>query len=311
MSEDRSATTGIATDRGRFKRQVAQFRNTIVADPNAEFSAEPDRYHLYISWACPWAHRTALVRKLRGLEEVISLNVVDYYRDEKGWRFTGRAGSTLDTVNGKEFLSEVYRMADPEYALRPTTPVLWDKKNETLVNNESVEIIRMMDVGFAALGNPDVNLYPQEHAEEIDEVIADLYDRVNNGVYKSGFARTQEAYEEAVTELFEALDHYESILGSRRYLVGDVMTEADICFFVTLIRFDPVYYSHFKCAVRRIVDYPNLWAYTRDLYQHPGVAETVHFDHIKGHYFETHKWLNPSGIVPLGPVIDYDEPVDR
>ena len=298
MSTDRSATTGIAPDRGRFKRQTSQFRGS-------KLLAEPDRYHLYISWACPWAHRTALMRKLRGLEDVISMDVVDYYRDEKGWRFTGRPGSTLDTVNEKEYLSEIYRMADPDYALRPTTPVLWDKNDETIVNNESIEIIRMLDTDLAELGDPSTTFYPAEHAEEIDRIIADLYDRVNNGVYKSGFARTQEAYEEAVTQLFEALDHYEQWLGTRRYLVGEVMTEADICFFVTLISFDVAYYSHFKCSKRRIVDYPNLWRYTREIYQQPGVAETVHFDHIKGHYFGTHKWLNPSGIVPIGPEIDF------
>ena len=309
MSEDRGASQGIKTRQGAFRRQVQAFRQVIEADPSSEFAAEAGRYHLYVSWACPWAHRTILMRKLRGLEDVISMDVVDYFRDRKGWAFTGRPGGTLDTVNGKDFLLEVYLQVDSDFDQRPTTPTLWDKKKKTIVNNESSDIIRMLDVGFAQLGNTEVNLYPEAHRAEIDAHIAKLYDAINNGVYKCGFASTSEAYSDAYEVLFAALDEYDALLADRRYLCGDALTEADICLFVTLIRFDVVYYSHFKTNKKHIHQYDNLWRYTRDIYQIPGVRETVNFDHIKGHYFETHQWLNPSGIVPLGPDLNFEAPV--
>jgi putative glutathione S-transferase len=296
-------------EKGRYVRQDARFRHTV--EPGGPWSPAPGRYHLYVSFACPWAHRTLIVRKLRGLEDVIGLSVVHYYRDHRGWRFTGTDGSTEDSVNGSEFLSELYLKADPGYRLRPTVPVLWDKEEGTIVNNQSVEIIRMMDVGFAGLGDPQVNFYPEALRPEIDGVIPHLYENVNNGVYRCGFAQSQEAYNEAVSGLFEALDHYEDVLSKQRYLCGDVITEADWCLFTTLLRFDLVYYGHFKCNVRHIWDYPNLQGYLRDLYQVPGVAQTCNLHHIKHHYYETHKFLNRSGIVPKGPVLDLEAPHGR
>jgi len=310
MSQDRGASEGIKTQKGAFRRQVQAFRNVIEADPAAEFAAEAGRYHLYVSSACPWAHRAMIMRKLRGLEDVISMDIVDYFRDRRGWAFTGRPGGTLDTVNGKDFLLELYLDVDPHFAQRPTTPTLWDKKKKTIVNNESPDIIRMLDVGFAGLGDTAVNLYPEAHRSEIDSHIPRLYDAINNGVYKCGFASTEEAYAAAYDALFSALDEYDALLADRRFLCGDLLTEADICLFVTLIRFDVVYYSHFKTNKKHIHQYANLWRYTREIYQLPGVKETVDFDHIKGHYFQTHQWLNPSGIVPIGPELNFDEPVD-
>ena len=303
---------------GRFKRQASQFRNWITADgtagPSGEdgFAAEKGRYHLYVSLACPWAHRTLIFRKLKGLEDSISVDVVHYAMGEYGWVFDDSvASATPDTVNGKEKLYEVYLEALGDYTGRVTVPVLWDKDRKTIVNNESSEIIRMLNSAFDEAGAGSGDLYPQELRPEIDEVNATVYTNVNNGVYKAGFATTQEAYEEAVGALFETLDALEERLSSQRYLAGTRITEADWRLFTTLVRFDPVYVSHFKCNLRRISDYPNLSNYLRELYQVPGVAETVNFTHIKRHYFGSHRTINPTGIVPVGPEVDYTLPHDR
>lgn len=298
-------------DKGRFKRQQAAFRQSVTADDSSGFQAEPGRYHLYVSYACPWAHRTLIMRKLKGLEKAISLSVVDPIRNERGWAFTDNPGCTSDPIMNAQFLGELYDKANPDYNQRYTVPVLWDRKRETIVNNESREIIRMLDREFDDLAENKVDLCPRELEEKVDEVIDAIYQPINNGVYKSGFASTQEAYEEAVTPLFEALDHWEEVLANQRYLCGNTLTEADICMFTTLIRFDVVYVTHFKCNIRRIVNYPQLWNYLRDIYQHQGIKETCNFDHIKRHYFVTHTKINPHGIVPLGPIIDFDEPHDR
>ncbi|MFC6731628.1 glutathione S-transferase family protein [Haladaptatus sp. DYSN1] len=297
---------------GEFERQSTMFRDWIEDDPEAEYPAEAGRYHLYISWACPWAHRTALIRSLRGLEDVISMDVVDPYRDEGGWQFTPeKAGCTADSINDFDYLRETYLEADPNVTGRVTVPVLWDKETGTIVNNESEEILRMLDTAFADFGNTEVTLYPEGYREEIDDIIDAIYEPINNGVYRAGFADSQDAYENAVTELFDNLDYWEDVLEDQRYLAGDRLTEADICMFTTLVRFDPVYVNHFRCNLRRIADYPNLWNYLKDLYQTPGVAETFDFAHIKEHYFTTHESLNPKGIIPKGPVLDFEEPHDR
>jgi len=300
-----------AAEDGRFKRGTTTFRDRVTADGSSGFPAEAGRYHLYIAWACPWAHRAAIMRKLKGLEGAIGLSVVDHLMGEDGWFFSDEPGAIPDTVNGASYLRDVYLKADGRYTGRVTTPVLWDKERGTIVNNESREIIRMLDHEFEGIAQNDVDLCPEDLREEVDRTITAIYEPVNNGVYKSGFATTQKAYEEAVTELFDALDHWEGVLSERRYLCGDRLTEADVCLFPTLVRFDPVYVGHFKCNVRRLVDYPNLWAYTRDVYQHPGVAQTVNFEHIKRHYYESHRSINPTGIVPLGPLLDFEEPHGR
>jgi glutathionyl-hydroquinone reductase len=298
---------------GRFVRSTTAFRDWVTADGSSGFEAQAGRYHLYIAWACPWAHRAALLRKLKGLEEAISLSAVGSFMGDDGWAFYDEPGVVSDTVNEAYYLREIYQKADPNYTGRVTTPVLWDKETGTIVNNESRDIIRMLDHEFDAVRGvrADVDFCPQELREEIDLTMDDLYEPVNNGVYKSGFATTQEAYEEAVTVLFDALDRWERVLGERRYLCGGRITEADWAFFATLVRFDSVYYGHFKCNVRRIVDYPNLWGYLRDLYQQPGVAETVNMDHIKRHYYRSHASINPTGIIPKGPAIDFERPHDR
>lgn len=299
-------------EEGEFDRQESAFRDRIQNDPEAEFPAEPDRYHLYISRACPWAHRTALIRKLKGLEDVISMDVVDPYREKNGWQFTPeKEGCTPDTVNGSDYLRELYVEANPNFTGRVTVPVLWDKQKETIVNNESEEILRMLDTEFGDESKRDVDLYPEGRREEIDRIIDDIYQPINNGVYRAGFAGTQAAYDRAVTELFDALDHWEEVLSNQRYLAGDTLTEADICMFPTLVRFDAVYNIHFKCSVRRIVDYLNLWNYLKDLYQTPGVAETVNMSHIKEHYYTTHTDVNPSQLIAKGPDIDFEESHDR
>jgi len=293
--------------RGEFVRQASIFRSWVRADPSAEFPAETGRYHLYVSLACPWAHRTIILRSLKKLEEVISMTVVDPLRDQRGWAFTDQP----DPVRGFRFLGEAYAASDPEFDSRVTVPVLWDKRSGRIVNNESSEIIRMLNGEFDEWGEAGVDFYPETLRSEIDSINERVYTTVNNGVYRCGFAATQEAYDEAFEALFETLDQLEVLLASRRYLAGDRRTEADWRLFTTLIRFDPVYVGHFKCNLRRIVDYPNLWAYTRELYQHEGVRRTVDFDQIKRHYYMTHLALNPSGIVPNGPRIDYDEPHGR
>jgi putative glutathione S-transferase len=296
---------------GRFVRQDAQFRARVTADGSSGFPAESGRYHLYVSSACPWAHRTLIYRKLKGLEDHISLSVVNPLMLSNGWTFEPAEGVIPDPVNDARYLHEVYTSAKPDYTGRVTVPVLWDKQKGTIVSNESSEIIRMFDWEFDEVGAAGPRFCATELESDIDDINAFVYDSINNGVYKSGFATTQEAYEEAVTALFAALDQIELRLSGNRYLVGDVLTEADWRLFTTLVRFDPVYVGHFKCNIRRLVDYPNLWAYTRELYQIPGVAATVRMDHIKGHYYGSHGGINPTGVVPMGPEIDFMEPHGR
>ncbi|XGI84186.1 glutathione S-transferase family protein [Halorutilales archaeon Cl-col2-1] len=295
-------------DEGRFERQEARFHSEVKDDPEADFPVESGRYHLYVSLACPWAHRTLITRKLKGLEDVVSVDVVDPFRAEDGWDFTpDKDGCTPDTVNGEEYLREVYLKADPNVTTRVTVPVLWDKERGTIVNNESAEITRFLNTEFDSLAENDVDLYPEEHNDEVDRIIDAIYEPINNGVYKAGFAETQEAYEEAVDELFDALDHWEGILADQRYLAGDRLTEADVFMFTTLVRFDRVYNIHFKCSRRRIDDYENLSGYLRDLYQTPGFSETVDFDHIKEHYYTTHPSVNPKRIIAVDPEIDLED----
>ena len=272
----------------------------------SEFPAESGRYHVYISRACPWAHRVAMTRRLKGLEDDISLSIVEPVRYDDGWEFSEEYP---DPLYGEEFLRDVYVRADPDFTGRVTVPVLWDKERETIVNNESREIMRMLDTAFE--GSNGVDLWPEGHREEVDRVIDDIYDPINNGVYRAGFADTQGAYENAVADVFEALDHWEEVLEDQRYLVGDVLTEADVAMFATLVRFDHVYHTHFKCNRRAIHEYPNLWNYTKELYQLPGVAETVNVDHITRHYYMSHGDVNPKRLVPTGPDIDFSAPHDR
>jgi putative glutathione S-transferase len=299
---------------GRFVRQASRFRNRVTADGSSGFPAEAGRYHLYVSLACPWAHRTLIVRHLKGLEEVVSVSVVEPVMGGDGWAF-GSAGATADTANGAAFLRDVYRLADPRYSGRVTVPVLWDKARRTIVNNESSEIILMFNGAFGAVIEDDaaraLDLYPEPLRPEIDRINDFVYDRINNGVYKCGFATTQEAYEEAFDALFDALDRIEQDLAGRRYLAGDALTLADWRLFTTLVRFDAVYVGHFKCNLRRLVDYPNLWGYTRELYQMPGIAQTVDFTHIKKHYYQSHESINPTRIVPKGPALDFAAPHGR
>ncbi|MBO1018591.1 glutathione S-transferase family protein [Methylobacterium sp. SD274] len=299
---------------GRFKRTDAKFRNWVTTDgkpgPSGDggFPGEAGRYHLYVSLACPWAHRTLIVRALKGLEDAISVSVVDPLMGPDGWVFGDTPGATPDTVNGASRLYEVYLAAVPDFTGRVTVPILWDKQRRTIVSNESSEIIRMLNDAFGGTG-PD--LYPEALRGEIDAINARVYDAVNNGVYKAGFATKQEAYEEAFDALFAELDSLDERLGRARYLCGSALTEADIRLFTTLVRFDPVYVGHFKCNLRRIADYPNLSHYLRDLYALPGVAGTVDLVHIKRHYYESHPTINPTGIVPKGPELDLDAPNDR
>ena len=303
--------------KGHFKRGQSQFRNWITADGSAGpagdagFKAEAGRYHLYVSLACPWAHRTLIFRKLKRLEDLISVSVVDPLMLSNGWEFRNENDGTIDHLYGYEALWQLYLKADPGYTGRVTVPVLWDKRESRIVSNESAEIIRMFNTAFDGITGSRENFYPERLRAEIDEINGWIYDTVNNGVYKAGFATTQEAYQGAVTSLFDALDVLETRLGSRRYLTGDSVTEADWRLFTTLVRFDPVYVGHFKCNIRRVADYPNLAGYLRELYQWPGVAETVNFDHIKQHYYRSHATINPTGIVPVGPVIDLDAPHGR
>ncbi len=297
---------------GRFVRKESQFRHWVTPDgapgPSGDggFKAEPGRYHLYVSLACPWAHRALIVRSLKGLDEMISVSVVHWLMRGEGWTFEDGPGVVPDTVNGAERLFEVYAKAEPGYTGRVTVPVLWDRERGTIVNNESSEIIRMLNTAFDGVGAKPGDYYPEALRPEIDEINARVYATLNNGVYRSGFATTQEAYEEAVNPLFDTLDWLEETLSDGRpYLCGETLTEADWRLFTTLIRFDPVYVGHFKCNRRRIADYPHLSAYTKRLYEHPGVAGTVDFDHIKRHYFESHRQINPTGIVPVGPDLPF------
>src|SRR5690606_10971783 len=285
--------------RGRFVRSESQFRNWVTPDGSpgptgrGGFRAEPDRYHLYVSFACPWAHRVLIYRKLKGLEAMLPLSAVNLHMGEEGWTFEPGPSVIPDTVNGAKRLYEIYTLADPHYTGRATVPVLWDKHERTIVSNESADIIRMLNSAFDGVGANDLDFYPEPLRAEIDELNAYIYPNVNNGVYRAGFATTQEAYEEAANDVFAALDTLERRLAERRYLTGAQITEADWRLFTTLVRFDPVYYGHFKCNRRRIVDYPNLWGYVRDLYQVPGVAETVNVEYYKRHYYGSHKTINP------------------
>ncbi|QGM80326.1 glutathione S-transferase family protein [Otariodibacter oris] len=296
---------------GRFQRDISRFRNWVTADGSAGpsgvggFKAEPNRYHLYVSLACPWAHRTLIYRKLKGLEDMISVSVVNPYMASHGWTFDDGEGVVADPIFNAKYLHEIYTAAKSDYSGRVTVPVLWDKKTNTIVSNESSEIIRMFNSAFDGIGANPVNFLPAELVKEVDELNEFIYPNINNGVYRSGFATTQEAYEEAVVQLFNALDKIEERLSTRRYLTGSQITEADWRLFTTLVRFDPVYVGHFKCNIKRIVDYPNLWGYLRDLYQVPGVADTVNMDHIKKHYYQSHDTINPTGVVPVGPDIDF------
>ncbi|MEA5533690.1 glutathione S-transferase family protein [Crocosphaera sp. XPORK-15E] len=296
---------------GRFVRQSSQFRNWVTVDGKDGFKAESQRYHLYVSYACPWAHRTLIFRAIKGLEDIISVSVVHWFMGEFGWTFEPGEGVIYDQINQSKYLYEVYTKADQNYTGRVTVPILWDKKTNQIVNNESSEIIRIFNSEFDHLGAKAGDYYPKELREEIDAVNERIYNTVNNGVYKAGFATTQEAYQEGVIPLFETLDWIEERLSNSRYLMGDKLTEADWRLFTTLVRFDAVYVGHFKCNKCRIVDYPNLWGYLRELYQIPQVAETVNFKHIKGHYYQSHKTINPTGIVPIGPDIDFSQPHGR
>ena len=313
-------TTGYQQSRhgGRFVRGESAFRNWITSDgrpgPSGEggFEAESGRYHLYVSHACPWAHRTLILRHLKDLTPHITVDVVHPLMKEDGWTFaTDFPGATGDSLMGKDFLREVYTTAQPDATGRVTVPVLWDKRRSTIVSNESAEIIRMLNSAFDHVTGNDTDYYPADRRPEIDAVNERVYHAINNGVYKSGFATTQDAYEEAVTELFTALDEMEARLSSGRYLTGRRMTEADWRLFTTLIRFDPVYVGHFKCNIRRLRDYPNLWNYMLELYQVPGLSGITRLDHIKFHYYASHEQVNPTGIVPLGPVMDLEAPHDR
>jgi putative glutathione S-transferase len=304
---------------GKFEREAARFRNWVTADgspgPDGEggFKAESGRYHLYVSLACPWAHRTLIFRKLKGLEKHISVSVVHPDMVENGWEFRPDSEQHRDHLHGFRFMHQVYTKAAPEYSGRVTVPALWDKKKETIASNESAEIIRMFNSAFDGLDDvrTDLDFYPEELRGEIDEVNARVYDTVNNGVYKAGFATAQDKYEEAYNALFDSLDWLEERLSDQRYLVGDRLTEADWRLFTTLIRFDAVYFSHFKCNRQRIGDFPALSAYVRDLYQVPGVEETVDIDQIKRHYYVSQRTINPTQIVPIGPDLDFEAPHGR
>jgi putative glutathione S-transferase len=302
---------------GRFNRPTTKFRNWITPDggpgPSGRdgFKAEPGRYHLYVSLACPWAHRTIIFRHLKKLESVISMSVTSWLMGEQGWTFEKSEGSGGDALHGAQKMQEIYLRAEPKYTGRVSVPVLWDKQQNTIVSNESSEIIRMLNGSFEAFTNEHADYYPTALRSEIDRINDLVYPNVNNGVYRAGFATAQAAYEEAFRNVFGALDQIERLLSRQRYLTGPRLTEADWRLFTTLVRFDAVYYSHFKCNLRRIIDYPSLSAYTRDLYQVPGVAETVSLEHIKNHYYMSQRKVNPTGIVPLGPDLDFGAPHDR
>jgi glutathionyl-hydroquinone reductase len=296
---------------GDFTRQDDAFRERVTADGRSGYPAVPGRYHLYVSWACPWAHRTIIVRTLKRLEPIVGMTVVDPIRDERGWAFRDGPGHSTDTVNGFQFLSEAYRATDPAYRGRVTVPVLWDTVTKHIVSNSDDDLMRMFNREFDRFTESRLDLYPEALRQEIDEWNRFLYEQVNDGVYRAGFATSQRAYDRAVSRLFEALDQVEQRLADRRYLFGAQVTETDWRLFVTLVRFDAVYHGHFKCNLRRIVDYRHLYGYLKDLYQFDGIAQTVNFDHIKRHYYVTHHDINPTGIVPLGPIQDLSSPHGR
>jgi len=299
---------------GAWKRTDRTFRDRVTADGSSGFKAEPNRYHLYVSYACPWAHRTLIVRKLKGLEDVISYDVVDWLLvRSKSWSLEGKdPGSTGDTINGFKSLKELYLSVDPNYSKTFTVPVLWDKKQKTIVNNESSEIIRMLSSEFNEFAkNKELDLYPSDLRNKIDEINAWVYPNINDGVYRCGFAAKQSAYDQAVKALFEHLDKVEEILKTNRYLLGDTFTEADVRLFTTLVRFDAVYLTHFKCNKKRLTEYPNIMEYAREIYQMNGVAETVNMEHIKHHYFLSHTHINPYSIIPVGLDVDFTKPHNR
>ncbi len=301
------------SDDGEFVRHQTSFRDQIRADGSTDFAPASRRYHLYVSYACPWAHRTLIKRRLKGLDEAISFDVVSPLLPNTGWSFDDSiAGATGDTVNGFQDLREAYMTSNPHFEGAVTVPVLWDKETSQIVNNESAEIIRMFNTEFQNYAtNPALDFYPEDKRDQIDELNDWIYPYINNGVYRCGFATKQRAYSKAFAELFAALDRVEEILADSRYLTGDDLTEADVRLFTTLVRFDAVYYTHFKTNLRRIIDYPNIWGYARDIYQIPGIAETVNMAHIKTHYFESHRHINPYGIVPDGPALDFEFPPGR
>lgn len=295
---------------GGFVREQTVFRDWI--GPEEVYPVAAGRYHVYVSHACPWSHGVVLARSVLGLQDAVTMDAVDPVRRSDGWAFSPeKTGCTADTVNGSSFLREVYRLADASYTGRVTVPVLWDKQEGTIVNNESVEIMRMFATGFTPLGDPGVDVYPADRREAIDAVINEIYDPVNNGVYRAGFAATQSAYSTAVREVFEKLDELDDRLSATRYLVGERLSLADLRLFQTLVRFDPVYHYHFKCNLRRLVEYPSLWGYTKDVYQHPRVGKMVDLEQIRTHYYRSHTSLNPRGIIPVGPEIDYTAPHAR
>lgn len=286
-------------EEGRFKRPPTRFRGAI--EHGGAHPPDEGRYHLYVSYACPWAHRTLIVRALKGLNNVIDVSVVHPLMDNDGWTFEETEGTRGDTLFGKKLLREIYVKADPNYTGRVTVPVLWDTASATIVNNESREIIRMLGTQFNDFATRSIDLAPVALLSKIEEVITAIYEPINNGVYRAGFATSQGAYEEAVKDVFAALEHWEDVLSKRRWLCGDQFTEADICMFTTLVRFDSVYHYHFKCNIKRLQDFPSLWAYVREIYQHPRITPTVNMVHIKRHYFESHPMINPTRIVPVGP----------
>jgi putative glutathione S-transferase len=294
---------------GTFERPPSRFRDWVSSDGSTPYPAEAGRYHLYISWACPWAHRTVIGRMYKGLEDAIGMSVVDPIRDERSWRFTG--GEYVDPVNGFDFLSEAYDATDPGYEGRYSVPVLWDKETGRIVNNESADILRMFSTGFGDLASDDVDLFPEPHRAQIDVLNRHTYKTLNNAVYVAGFSTDQQAYERVVVRMFETLDDLDQRLADRRFLFGDEPVETDWRLFTTLLRFDAVYAIHFKCSLRRVVDYANLWPYARDLYQQPRIAATVRFDEIRRHYYGTHPMINPTRIVALRPDEDWDAPHGR
>jgi glutathionyl-hydroquinone reductase len=296
---------------GNFRRMSTQFRKWITVDGSSGFKAESGRYHLYISLGCPWAHRTALLWKLKGLENIVGLSIVDPVIGEQGWQFSDYPGCIRDTINNAEYLWQIYVQANPTYSGRVTVPVLWDKQTKQIVNNESRQIIQMFNSVFDAVGAGPTDFYPQDLRSDIDRVIDDIYQPINNGVYRSGFASSQAAYDKAVTELFQALQRWDAVLEKQRYLCGGQLTLADWCLFTTLFRFDLAYYGLFKCNVQRLVDFPNLWDYCRDLYQHSDVRSVCSTNHIKRLYYAGLPELNPNQVVPQGPSIDFDLPVNR
>ncbi|WP_318463856.1 glutathione S-transferase family protein [Photobacterium leiognathi] len=302
---------------GKFERKASSFRNWITKDGSAGitgeagFKAEPNRYHLYVSLACPWAHRAIIYRQLKGLDSMIPMSVVNAYMGENGWNFEAGDGVVADPIFNAQFLHQIYTQADPDYTGRVTVPVLWDKHKKTIVTNESADIIRMLNSAFDDVGAVKGDFYPQALRQQIDELNDFVYANINNGVYRAGFATTQEAYDEAVIALFDALEVIEQRLSTQRYLLGDHITEADWWLFTTLVRFDAVYVGHFKCNLKRIVDFPHLWGYVRDLYQVEGIAQTVDIDYIKAHYYGSHETINPTRIIPKGPELDFLSPHHR